>query len=286
MSLLRGALTRLVEDGLGHTLMYATGRFDSFRRVAHFAHSFTRKRSSFDLRQSLFPQLDVEEALLNVDRKALHLDDVNLSPGYVTDILDYAQNTQCFVYLTGTSRKRYFHHLDHEKVEADIGRSVLLGRYDDPAAGCPAIARIQNDPKLLEISSRYLNGDPRITAMLWWSFPKQASVEERLNAKQTVLFHFDLQAYQYIYFNFYLTEVDVTTGPHVVVLGSHRRKKFSHLLGSANQSDENIIRYYGQENIVTIYGEAGYGFIEDSFCYHKAVAPTQKSRLLLQIRMY
>lgn len=285
MGLVRGALTRMVEDGPAHTLMYATSRFDSVRRAAHFAHSFTRTKSSFDLGQSLFSQLDVEKALRSVDRDALFLD-VNLPPAYVTDILNHAENTPCFVFLRNTYRKRYFHHRDHEKIEADIGETVLLGGYDDPASECAAIARIQNDPKLLEIAARYLNGDPRkIMPLLWWSFPKQTSVEDRLNARQTVLFHFDLQGYQYIYFNFYLTEVDLTAGPHVVVLGSHHRKKLSYLLGSANQSDENIIRYYGKENIVAICGKAGLGFIEDSFCYHKATAPTHKSRLMLQIRM-
>ncbi len=285
MSLLRGTLARLVEHGPGEILMYATGRFDPVRRAARFANSFTRRRSSFDLTQTLFPQLDVEEALSSVNRDALY-PDVNLPFSSVKNILGHAENTQCFAYLRNTRQKRYFHYRDHEKAEADIGQTVLMGGYDDPASQCAAIAEIQNDPKLLEIASRYLNGDPRlIMPLLWWSFPKQTSIEDRLKAKQTVLFHFDLHAYTYIYFNFYITEVDVTAGPHVVVLGSHKGKKLSHLLGSANQSDENIIRHYGQENIATICGKAGFGFIEDSFCYHKATAPTRKSRLMLQIRM-
>lgn len=285
MGLLRGALKRMAEYGPGEILMYATGRFDPVRRAANFAHHFTRRRSSFDLGQSLFPQVDVEEALASVNRDALY-PDVNLPPSYVADIRGFAENTPCFAYLRNTRQRRYFHPRDHEEAEADIGQTVLMGGYDDPASQCAAIARLENDPKLREIGARYLNGDPRdVMSILWWSFPKQTSLEDRLSAKQTVLFHFDLHAYQYIYFNFYLTDVDPTAGPHALVLGSHKRKRLSHLLGSANQSDENIIRHYGQENIVTLCGKAGYGFIEDSFCYHKAIAPTHNTRLMLQIRM-
>jgi hypothetical protein len=37
------------------------------------------------------------------------------------------------------------------------------------------------------------------------------------------------------------------------------------------------------ENLVTICGSAGFGFVEDACCFHKGNPPTDKERLLLQI---
>jgi hypothetical protein len=107
---------------------------------------------------------------------------------------------------------------------------------------------------------------------------------EQLKAAQ--VFHYDLDDYRFIKFFFYLTDVDLYSGPHVLIRGSHKNKKLSHqLLGvrCASKPDEDIVGCYGAENLVTICGPAGLGFAEDATCFHKGTLPTQKERLLLQI---
>lgn len=46
----------------------------------------------------------------------------------------------------------------------------------------------------------------------------------------------------------------------------------------------DIVKYYGADNVVPICGKAGFGFAEDTFCFHKAMIPTRKDRLMLQIQ--
>ena len=98
-------------------------------------------------------------------------------------------------------------------------------------------------------------------------------------------FHYDVDDYNSLRFFFYLTDVDINSAPHIYVRGSHRKKRFANLLSPFKQrSDEEIVHYYGEENIVKICGEAGFGFAEDTFCYHKATRPKAKSRLILQLQ--
>ena len=49
------------------------------------------------------------------------------------------------------------------------------------------------------------------------------------------------------------------------------------------RSDRAMIDYYGEENIIPIYGTSGFGFAEDPFCFHRGVPPIDKNRLVLQI---
>jgi hypothetical protein len=71
-----------------------------------------------------------------------------------------------------------------------------------------------------------------------------------------------------------------------MVSGSHRSKPITWLFGSARNTDEAIESYYGKDNVVTLEGDPGTGFIEDTSCYHKALAPETADRLLLQVRYH
>ncbi|MGA7936888.1 MAG: hypothetical protein WCA35_25250, partial [Kovacikia sp.] len=72
-------------------------------------------------------------------------------------------------------------------------------------------------------------------------------------------------------------------GPHILVRGSHTKKKFSQIISLGQRQDQRIIDYYGAENVKAICGEAGFGFAEDPFCFHKATRPVLKDRLILQL---
>ena len=83
-----------------------------------------------------------------------------------------------------------------------------------------------------------------------------------------------------------LVDVDAGVGAHVMVLGSHQDKPFRWVLGSARRADPSIEVHYGPERIKTITGPAGTGFIQDSSCYHKVLAPKAADRIMLHLRYY
>lgn len=206
---------------------------------------------------------------------------IDLPSEVVQEILDFAYSATCYA---DRDPEQPFSYRKKEQVEARQGRQFRLGSYFG-AQSCPTIKRLERDPGLLALAAKFLGATPRHMATeLWWSFPVVGTPMEQLKAAQ--VFHYDMDDYRFIKFFFYLTDVDLVSGPHVILRGSHKNKKFSHqLLGvrCASKDDQEIVDCYGAENIVTICGPAGLGFAEDTYCFHKGALPTEKERLLLQI---
>lgn len=229
---------------------------------------------------SIFKDFDVDVAVaaIKTDSYALGL---QLSEEVVQEILDYARSAPC--YANRNPELRFFYD-EKEQAEASMGNKIRLGSYFQ-AEGCGAARKLENDPVILAIAAKYLGAPPvHIASELWWSFPVEGTPMEQLKAAQ--VFHYDLDDYRFIKFFFYLTDVDLTSGPHILLRGTHKNKPLSHqLLGvrCASKPDEEIVDIYGAENLVTVCGSAGLGFAEDATCFHKGTLPTHKERLLLQI---
>jgi hypothetical protein len=147
-----------------------------------------------------------------------------------------------------------------------------------------AIKKIEQDSKLWEIAALYLETDPiLIGSRLWWNFATDRTINEALN--KPFRFHYDLEDYCFIKFMFYLVDVDSENAPHVCLKGSHNHKKLIHQFSLISQIEqEKIVRHYDAEDIETICGKAGLGFVEDFHCFHKATVPKSKNRLILEIK--
>ena len=85
-------------------------------------------------------------------------------------------------------------------------------------------------------------------------------------------------------FFFYLTPVDASSGPHVYVRGSHRKRALRHqftlLVGHAA---DDVLAAYGAENSITLLGNAGFGVVEDPFGFHMGTVPERSPRLMMEI---
>jgi hypothetical protein len=157
--------------------------------------------------------------------------------------------------------------------------TVTQASYD------PMLQAVLADATLFEVARMYLGYRPsRVEPWLFWSFANDLSIEAREARYQTVRFHYDVHSYNFMYVNFYLTDTDERSGAHVLIQGSHREKRWRHLLGSARLSDEQARDDYGESRIRAICGAARSGFFEDTSCYHKAIPPLDRDRLMLQIR--
>ncbi|MEO0844161.1 MAG: hypothetical protein AAF063_35600 [Cyanobacteria bacterium J06643_5] len=260
-------------------LMYLFGRFLVFRS---FAKSFFNKpyEHKFDLSSSIFQPVDTEAIARKLENDG-SWGGLKLPLPIQKQILKFAISTECYAESRPYLGFKIF---QKNKAEQNCNFSFNQAQYFNVAKTCPTIKELANDPILLEIASKYLGTKPTFTGTrLWWIFPvDEASYNPMRIASY---FHYDVDDYNSIRFFFYLTDVDINSGPHIYVRGSHRNKKLANLLSPFKQrSDEEIASYYGEENIVSICGEAGFGFAEDTFCYHKATRPKSKSRLILQLQ--
>lgn len=260
-------------------LMRKLSRFKAGRTIAYF---LTRKSklSQFIITESnsCFTNVNVDDVVEKLKAEGVVLN-INLPEYIVKEIVEFAESTVCYA-----NRKSELGFYYHQKQQAQIHskKQFIVGNYYNTALHCPAINKLQSDPILLAIAAKYLERKPiHQGSLLWWSFPGERTYQQLSSNGQ--LFHYDLDDYRFIKFFFYLTDVDEQNGPHICVRGSHNRKKLSHLILRKREADEDMIKYYGLESLVTIYGKAGFGFVEDGLCFHKGVPPSNKNRLILQI---
>ncbi len=262
-------------------LMRKLARIEFIRNWVSSLSKFHRQ--SYEMSQetpSILDNINID-AIVSGIRSDSYAPGIHLPQAVIQEILDYAQSAPCYADRNSSAS---FYYGEKEKAETILGRKIRLGSYFN-AQGCAAVRKLENDPTILAIAAQYLEAPPvHIASELWWSFPVEGTPMEQLKAAQ--VFHYDLDDYRFIKFFFYLTDVDLSSGPHILIRGTHKNKKLSHqILGvrCASKPDGDIVDCYGAENLVTICGSAGLGFAEDATCFHKGTLPTQKERLLLQI---
>ncbi|WP_414623658.1 hypothetical protein [Calothrix sp. CCY 0018] len=260
-------------------LMRKISRFQAGRiMMKYLSRSSGLSHQSYDQNNSFFNQIDLDEAVTQLNEVGFYLG-LQLPKRLVEEIVEFAKNTVCY----GNRKSQLgFYYDQKRKAQTQSEKEIKVACYFNTAQLCPAIAKLQNDSQLLAIAARYLEKEPIHQGnQLWWSFAGESSDWERRQNAQ--MFHYDLDDYKFLKFFFYLTDVDNTSGPHICVRASHKHKKLSHVLLRKREEDKDIIDYYGKDNIVTICGKAGFGFVEDPLCFHKGLTPTHKDRLLLQI---
>ena len=263
-------------------LYYALGRFYCVRKCYSAYRKCTsyRKKIISCNRTTLFPTVSTENAILNIKKEAVAFG-FNLPAELVEQISQFAKTEAC----TRSGDRRQFFFSDVKMGKLNDNNSVVLGFVDNPQR-LPAIHAITNDQKLLSVCSGYLGYKPtHIETRLYWSFATHEPDEVRQKKWQTTRYHFDVDGFNFLYANFYITPVTRYSGAHVMIQGSHCRKPLRMLFHSANQTDEAIFNYYLQKDEIVIEGPSGLGFIQDSSCYHKALPPEKDHRLMLQLRI-
>jgi len=205
---------------------------------------------------------------------------LKLPEDIIKSILEYSINTNCTI----GGFQGEFYYRDIQNGQLQDGQAIAIAFVNNPMK-CEAVQKIVNDPLIMKIVWRYLRYYPNsVQPRLIWSFVSEISDIKRRRLNQTIDYHFDVDGYNFVYANFYISDVDKMSGAHVMIKKSHNRKPVSMLFCSARQPDEVVLKCYGEENEVIIEGTAGTGFLQDASCYHKALPPINRDRLMLQIR--
>ena len=200
----------------------------------------------------------------------------------IAELLEYAHSAD--LYIDG-NKDFSFKYKDKDLAAAQYKRQILIGNYLEVNTECLAMQNLSNDPKLREIAAGYLGKEPvLVRSQMGWTFigDKQAYARKGELGNPTVLFHYDLDDYRALKFFFYLTDVDSFSGSHRCIAGSHRKRSIIHYF-LRSQSDQEIANYYGQESMIEICGQTGFGFAEDPFCFHRGSPPAKAPRLMIQL---
>lgn len=260
--------------------MFLLGRFSSIRNLVSLFHR-AKDLDKYQEEDSLFKDLEVDKAVESLQQLGYY-QGINLPPNVINEITHFAYSKRI---QARNCNNLSFIYADKKQLQTeDDTNTFVYGSYADLRSGLSVIKKLENDPKLLKIAAQYLDCEPAlIRTDLSWCFVAERSLYEKNGAAQ-ILFHYDLDDYHALKFFFFLTDVDLSSGPHFCIRGSHKKKKLLHQLSFLiGRSDHEIIDYYGKENLVTIQGQAGFGFAEDTFCFHRGTPPVSKDRLMLQI---
>lgn len=231
---------------------------------------------------TLFTDVDVVRCINALNRQSIAFG-FQLPAEIIGEILVFAEIKQCFE----PDFDRFSFHLREVKegrLAKDNDREVYCALVKN-LGDCKAIKKLTHDPILLEIARRYLKYWPEtITTHLTWSIASDRPLKVNQENYPPSNFHYDIAGYNFMTMNFYITPVNsIHDGPHMMIDGTHKKKPWSFFL-SGRHSDEKIDRYYGLENVRTILGPAGYGFMEDPSCLHRVLPPRSDHRLIFQIR--
>jgi hypothetical protein len=256
-------------------------RFNVGRALIEFLSKISTKVSELSVvseSNTLFPDINVDSVVTSLKKEGLYLG-INLTEEIVKEIVWFAYSQPCYGYR---QPKLGFYYHQKQLAESYYNQKLALAGYFNTSSLCTAINKLQNDPKLLAIAAKYLEHKPVHQGnLLWWSFTGDITDKERRQSFQ--MFHYDIDDYRFLKFFFYLTDVDEFNGPHVCIRGSHKHKKLSHLLLPKRETDAEIFNSYGRDSLISICGQAGFGFAEDTFCFHKGTTPVNKDRLMLQV---
>jgi hypothetical protein len=267
-------------DNPQHFLVLIFGRFILVRKLVNLLTSY-KKISSFPQTSSIFSQIDTDRVVKSLQKNGYYLG-LKLSPPVLQETLDFAYSAE--IAIDGVPESSFIY---AEKDEAEIKyqQNIISARYINPSSHCKAIEQLETDSKLLEIAAQYLGANPiHVRTDLIWGFPASSETYQKLGkfGIPVTFFHCDLDDYRALKFFFYFTDMDESSGPHICMRGSHNKRKLSHYIYRSH-SDRAMTDYYGKENFIQICGEAGFGFAEDPFCFHRGTPPITKPRLLLQI---
>jgi hypothetical protein len=232
-----------------------------------------------DVSRSQFQDLDAGKFLGSLNRDGF-CTGLNLPRNLTQQLLKFAFESTCYGDANPGFGFRYAEKSKAQRISRQVfsqGTYLVLDRMQ------PLLNKLANDPLLLSIAGDYIGTTAVITGnRLWWVFATAAADYD--TSLTTSFFHYDKDDYSALRMFFFLSRVDENNGPHVVVRGSHTRKRLSQLVSLSERSDREIAATYGDDKLMTICGAPGAGFAEDPFCFHKAVRPVSGDRLMLEIK--
>jgi len=221
-----------------------------------------------------------EKKILNELEKDGISQSIFLDKNTVSKIFDYIKDKPVFALR---DPKFGYYLKDQKMMEKKLGKEILLAQYNN-MENSDIFSEIVNSTFLLSIAKQYLGPSvKKVGSILWWTFPSNVSEQDRI--KHAHFYHRDVDDYKFLKIFFYLTDLKSGDGTHIFVKGTHKpgyKEFFEEGLRVKRYSDEQI-KYKYSENIYEVLGNAGDGFFEDTFGFHKANTPIQTPRLAFEI---
>jgi hypothetical protein len=149
-------------------------------------------------------------------------------------------------------------------------------------ARAPHVLELANHPLVLGAVEAHFGVKPLISNIsAWWllhGFDAEMNSHE-VYVRRPEEFHRDLDDFAEVKLFVYLTDVDVTAGPHAVIRASHKWR----LPRGQRVVQLKDPAYPSGENLQLMIGPAGLAWLENSLTLHRGTIPTRSHRLMLSV---
>lgn len=260
------------------------GRFNDL--FSFFNATFTGKYSSLKKNQvGVLGDLSKQQAnkiAQQIKRDGYYVFDVQLDASIVEQLVAFAESTPV-KYLQipekqdGVTRIKFSDNpviYDRENIVAPkyvFNMQQLINQ--------PQLQQLIFDPSLLAVAQSYLKSKPILDLMaMWWSAP----FDKKGAAEAAQMYHFDLDRLKFLKFFFYLTDVDVNTGPFCYVKNSHKKLPKA-ICQDRRLTDEEVQQHFTQENMLELIGKKGSIMAVDTRGLHKGKPLNNGERLIFQL---
>lgn len=142
----------------------------------------------------------------------------------------------------------------------------------------PVVKRVVIDGPFAAIAQDYLGCRPLLSTLTLWLNPAYAGSNDQF------VYHYDNDGPRFLKFFIYLSDMDVGTGAHYFIKGTHGPKKPPAFARSRRCSEGELLAHYGRDREYVASGPAGMILAEDTMGFHRGSAMTQGYRLLLQLQ--
>jgi hypothetical protein len=196
-----------------------------------------------------------------------------LSGEEIQSFLNFSKNNRCKYIHDSHENLLFFeknkcHKPTYNYVKEDILNDINIKKI---------IKRIYD----LGIAQNYLHHHSYLIDInMWWS-----TVTKIADTKSAQEFHFDLDSIKWLKFFIYLTDVNLDSGPHIYVKGTHKSKDKMILKTGYQRVSDKIIQNYYSDQVEKIFGKKGTLIIGDTSCFHKGAKPEKNERLVFELTL-
>jgi hypothetical protein len=170
----------------------------------------------------------------------------------------------------------------------DLDKSIALSRDNIPTgqprlswwthdlARLPVIQRLIADGPYCQIAQEYLECRPTLAHI---SLFLDVPYEGKYGAYS---YHYDNDGPAFLKFFIFLTDVEVGTGAHYFIAGSHAHSKPEPFARSAFYDEGPLLASYGRDKEIVMRGPAGMVLAEDTAGFHRGSSVERDYRLMMQ----
>lgn len=143
-------------------------------------------------------------------------------------------------------------------------------------ARLPAIQRMVADGPYCAIAQEYLACRPTLAHITLFL---DAPYEGKYGAYS---YHYDNEGPGFLKFFFFLTDVEVGTGAHYFIAGTHAHNKPGPFARATLYEEEPLLASYGRDKEIVMRGPAGTILAEDTAGFHRGSTIERSYRLMMQ----